>query len=62
MTPPTHLQVWDLENPSRPVFEVQAHASIVNQLDGCGGQVRAQAGRVGVCALGGCGRGGQVRA
>lgn len=35
------LQIWDLENTAKPVYEVQAHASIVNALDGCGGQVRA---------------------
>ena len=33
------LQIWDLESMAKPVFEVQAHASIVNALDGCGGQV-----------------------
>ena len=34
------LQIWDLENMNKPVYEVQAHASIVNAIDGCGGQVR----------------------
>ena len=34
------LQIWDLENLGKPVYEVQAHASIVNAIDGCGGQVR----------------------
>jgi hypothetical protein len=33
------LQMWDLENTTKPVFDVQAHASIVNAIDGCGGQV-----------------------
>ncbi len=33
------LQIWDLESSSKPVFEVQAHASIVNAIDGCGGPV-----------------------
>jgi hypothetical protein len=34
------LQIWDLNNTTKPVYEVQAHASIVNQIDGFGGQVR----------------------
>jgi hypothetical protein len=34
------LQIWDLEQAAKPVYEVQAHASIVNQIDGFGGQVR----------------------
>jgi hypothetical protein len=33
------LQLWDLEHTNKPVLEVQAHASIVNQMDGFGGQV-----------------------
>jgi hypothetical protein len=33
------LQIWDLENTSAPLFSAQAHASIVNAIDGCGGQV-----------------------
>ncbi|KAJ0410813.1 hypothetical protein ATCC90586_010136 [Pythium insidiosum] len=32
------LSVWDLERPDVAVFEAQAHASIVNAIDGCGGQ------------------------
>lgn len=36
------LQLWDLERLNQPVFEVQAHASIVNQMDGFGGQVRSR--------------------
>lgn len=32
------LQIWDLENTAKPIFDVQAHASIVNQMDGFGGQ------------------------
>ncbi|GLE02377.1 hypothetical protein PINS_up011215 [Pythium insidiosum] len=32
------LSVWDLERPDAAVFEAQAHASIVNAIDGCGGQ------------------------
>ncbi len=42
------IQVWDLEHTGQPFFDVQAHASIVNQLDGFGGQV------------GGCGRWGPM--
>jgi WD repeat-containing protein 92 len=34
------LQVWDLEVSGAPLLDVQAHASIVNQLDAFGGQVR----------------------
>lgn len=33
------LQIWDIESTGQPLFDVQAHASIVNALDGCGGQV-----------------------
>lgn len=32
------LQIWDLEHTQKPVYDVQAHASIVNQMDGFGGQ------------------------
>ncbi|KAI8473700.1 MAG: WD40-repeat-containing domain protein [Monoraphidium minutum] len=32
------LQVWDLEAPAAPVFDVQAHAGIVNAADGLGGR------------------------
>jgi len=39
------LQIWDLENLGKPVYEVQAHASIVNAIDGCGGQVRVHIAR-----------------
>jgi len=31
------LAIYDLENMSRPVFEQQAHTSIINAIDGCGG-------------------------
>jgi hypothetical protein len=34
------LQQWDIERPSKPIFSVQAHTSLVNRIDGCGGQVR----------------------
>jgi hypothetical protein len=33
------LQIWDLEYTSKPIYEVQAHASIINNMDGCGGKV-----------------------
>jgi hypothetical protein len=39
------LQLWDLECTNKPIFEVQAHASIVNKVDGCGGQVLPHARR-----------------
>ena len=34
------LQVWDLGAPAAPVFDTQAHASIVNAIDGFGGRAR----------------------
>lgn len=34
------LQIWDLEQGRAPVWDAQAHASIVNAVDGMGGQVR----------------------
>jgi WD40 repeat protein len=37
------LQLWDLENLKAPLWDTQAHASIVNGIDGCGGQVGAAA-------------------
>ena len=37
------LCMYDLERlNSPPVYEVQAHASIINQVDGAGGQVRME--------------------
>lgn len=33
------LQLWDLEQQRAPLWDVQAHASIVNGMDGFGGQV-----------------------
>ena len=50
------LQIWDLET-TKPVFEVQAHASIVNAIDGCGGQAKGY----GAPELVTCGRDGCVR-
>lgn len=45
------LQLWDLEKPKTPVWDAQAHASIVNGIDGFGGQVRDSGGsaQAGVC-------------
>ncbi|KAF5840799.1 WD40-repeat-containing domain protein, partial [Dunaliella salina] len=51
------LQIWDLENTTKPVFDVQAHASIVNQMDGFGGQARGY----GAPEIVTCGRDGCVR-
>lgn len=51
------LQIWDLEHLEKPVFNVQAHASIVNAIDGCGGQVRGY----GAPEIATCGRDGCVR-
>ena len=31
------LQTWDVSDLTRPVFSVQAHSSIINSIDGCGG-------------------------
>lgn len=33
------LEIWDLERTEKPLFQAQAHASIINAMDGCGGQV-----------------------
>eukprot|EP00873_Tetraselmis_striata_P043052 jgi/Tetstr1/463316/TSEL_008240.t1 len=52
------LCIWDLERISAPpVFEVQAHASIINQMDGAGGQAKGY----GAPELVSCGRDGCVR-
>lgn len=34
------LQMWDLEHTKEPVYTAKAHASIINQIDGTGGQAR----------------------
>lgn len=36
------LEIWDLENTKEPIFQSQAHASIINAMDGCGGPVSEQ--------------------
>ncbi|CAG9460938.1 unnamed protein product [Pedinophyceae sp. YPF-701] len=51
------LCIWDLERPNQPIFDVQAHASIVNQIDGFGGQARG----CGSPEMVTCGRDGCVR-
>uniref|UniRef100_A0A7S2QTR2 WD repeat-containing protein 92 n=1 Tax=Chlamydomonas chlamydogama TaxID=225041 RepID=A0A7S2QTR2_9CHLO len=51
------LQIWDLENTAQPVFDVQAHASIVNAMDGCGGPAKGY----GAPEIVTCGRDGCVR-
>ena len=42
------LQLWDLENAKQPIFSVQAHASIVNGMDGFGGKVKMGLGWAGL--------------
>jgi len=34
------VKVWDLENTRAALMEIQAHAGIVNAIDGCGGQAK----------------------
>jgi len=51
------LCIWDLERLAEPVFQSQAHASIINQVDGCGGQAKG----IGPPELATCGRDGCVR-
>ena len=33
-----YLQLWDLQRPEKPLMDVKAHTSIVNAIDGAGGQ------------------------
>ena len=49
--------IWDLEHLGKPVYQTQAHASIINAIDGCGGQARGY----GAPELVTCGRDGAVR-
>lgn len=51
------LQIWDMEKPSNSIFNVQAHASIVNAMDGCGGAAKGY----GPPEIVTCGRDGCVR-
>jgi WD repeat-containing protein 92 len=51
------LQLWDMENPKAPLYNAQAHASIVNDMDGCGGAAKGY----GAPELATCGRDGCVR-
>mmetsp|Transcript_69846 Transcript_69846/g.221264 ORF Transcript_69846/g.221264 Transcript_69846/m.221264 type:complete len:359 (-) Transcript_69846:112-1188(-) len=50
------LNVWDLENLGKPVFQAQAHTSIINSIDGCGGAGKGY----GAPELATCGRDGRV--
>lgn len=52
-----HLQIWDMEKPADPIYDVQAHASIVNAMDGCGGTAKGH----GPPEIATCGRDGCVR-
>eukprot|EP00218_Dolichomastix_sp_CCMP3274_P006969 CAMPEP_0170134126 /NCGR_PEP_ID=MMETSP0033_2-20121228/1716_1 /TAXON_ID=195969 /ORGANISM="Dolichomastix tenuilepis, Strain CCMP3274" /LENGTH=334 /DNA_ID=CAMNT_0010369667 /DNA_START=84 /DNA_END=1085 /DNA_ORIENTATION=+ len=52
-----YLHMWDLEDSSRPVWEVKAHTQIVNAIDGCGGAAKGY----GAPELATCGRDGAVR-
>jgi len=52
-----YLQLWDLERADAPVMDVKAHTSIVNAIDGCGGQAKGY----GAPELVTCGRDGAVR-
>jgi len=51
------LCLWDLENTAAPLFQAQAHASIINMVDGCGGQAKG----FGAPEVATCGRDGCVR-
>ena len=37
---PGEIQIWDLERAKEALYRTQAHASVVNVIDGCGGQAR----------------------
>lgn len=37
------MQMWDLEHTREPVYTAEAHASIINQIDGTGGQASCSA-------------------
>lgn len=51
------LCIWDLERPETALYNVQAHASIVNNVDGMGGPAKG----FGAPELATCGRDGCVR-
>uniref|UniRef100_A0A7S0VM47 Uncharacterized protein n=1 Tax=Polytomella parva TaxID=51329 RepID=A0A7S0VM47_9CHLO len=51
------LQIWDLENTANPIFQVQAHASIINAMDAFGGEAKGY----GAPEIVTCGRDGCVR-
>ena len=52
-----YLQLYDLEHADKPIMDVKAHTSIVNAIDGCGGQAKGY----GAPELVTCGRDGAVR-
>jgi len=52
-----YLQLWDLEHSDKAIMDVKAHTSIVNAIDGCGGQAKGY----GAPELVTCGRDGAVR-
>jgi len=37
-----YMQLWDLEHSDTAVMDVKAHTSIVNAIDGCGGQAKGR--------------------
>lgn len=51
------LEVWDMDSLGKPIYSTQAHASIVNAIDGCGGAAKGY----GPPELATCGRDGCVR-
>jgi len=52
-----YLDIWDLEHTDKSIMSVKAHTSIVNAIDGCGGQAKGY----GAPELVTCGRDGAVR-
>jgi len=52
-----NLSLWDLENPTQPLYSVNAHSSIINGIDGAGG---ANVGK-GAAELVTCGRDGCIK-
>ena len=45
------VQMWDLEHTEEPVYTAKAHASIINQIDGTGGQASSMAFNSGWCII-----------
>ena len=48
------MNIWDLENPDKPLFQAKGHTSIINMVDGAGGK------GYGAPELATCGRDGRV--